>query len=70
MGDSQQAAGARSGAVDAYSARILAYRASHSKPLQAGANVVGRHGPRKVGLLEFEQSKESEYFWGRKEKDV
>src|SRR5690606_41358942 len=45
-GDSQQAAGGRSGALDAHSARILAYRASHSKPLQAGATLCASARPK------------------------
>lgn len=38
-GDSRQAAGVRSGVVVTHSAHVLAYRASLSKPLQAGATL-------------------------------
>lgn len=37
--DSRQAAGVRSGVVVTHSAHVLAYRASLSKPLQAGATL-------------------------------
>jgi hypothetical protein len=49
-GDSRQAAGARSGAVDAHSARILAHRASRSKPLQVGPDVICNSDWRNLAL--------------------